>query len=101
MANPLIFSKNFLHQLTGYPAGNKLPTSGALVSFDPLDRCDGDTQFDCYFTFGYRIRDLLCFTTQSIWMEPLKVVAQMDKFRNVDEGPTIYYRRGGTVPVGI
>jgi hypothetical protein len=34
-------------------------------------------------------------------MEPLKVVAQMDKFRNVDEGPAIYYRRGGTVPVGI
>jgi hypothetical protein len=34
-------------------------------------------------------------------MEPLKVVTQMDKFRNVDEGTAIYYRRGGLVPVGI
>ena len=53
---------------------------GHLVSLHSLGGCHGNAQFDGLLTVGYGFRNLLCPTTQSVGLEPLKIVTQMDEY---------------------
>ena len=74
---------------------------GPLVSLDPLGGCRGDTRFDSDNTVGYCIRYLLCLATQSVGLEPPKVVAQMDEHGNVDESLAVYHWCSGALLIGV
>ena len=52
---------------------------GRLVPFYTLGGCHGNTLPYGILTAGYGIWNLLCLTTQSVGLEPFKIVTQMDE----------------------